>query len=144
MIAHMLTRLIYISRAVGPQTTTITTQILETARVFNKSHNLTGVLCQGKGLYVQVLEGERSVVNSLYRRIVADNRHDHTEIVHFSEIESRKFKEWSMALVNLSKTPPKSGNDCKASHQLPTKTPNKTRQTLTQKRPKCCNKRLPT
>ena len=98
----MLTRLIYISRAVGPQTTTITTQILETARVFNKSHNLTGVLCQGKGLYVQVLEGERSVVNSLYRRIVADNRHDHTEIVHFSEIESRQFKEWSMALVNLS------------------------------------------
>ena len=98
----MLTRLIYISRAVGPQTTTVTTQILETARAYNKAHNLTGVLCQGKGLYVQVLEGERSVVNSLYRRIVADNRHDHTEIVHFSEIESRQFKEWSMALVNLS------------------------------------------
>ena len=98
----MLTRLIYISRAVGPQTTTVTTQILETARAYNKAHNLTGVLCQGKGLYVQVLEGERSVVNSLYRRIVADNRHDHTEIVHFGEIESRQFKEWSMALVNLS------------------------------------------
>ena len=69
----MLTQLIYISRAVGPQTTTVTTQILETARAFNKSHDLTGVLCQGKGLYVQVLEGERSV-----------------------------FKDWSMALVNLS------------------------------------------
>ena len=98
----MLTRLIYISRAVGPQTTTVTTQILETARAYNKAHNLTGVLCQGKGLYVQVLEGERSVVNSLYRRIVADNRHSQTEIVHFGEIESRQFKEWYMALVNLS------------------------------------------
>ena len=98
----MLTRLIYISRAVGPQTTTVTTQILETARSYNKAHNLTGVLCQGKGLYVQVLEGERSVVNGLYKRIVADNRHDHTEIVHFGEIESRQFKEWSMALVHLS------------------------------------------
>ncbi len=98
----MLTRLIYISRAVGPQTTTVTTQILETARAYNKAHNLTGVLCQGKGLYVQVLEGERSVVNSLYRRIVADNRHSQAEIVHFGEIESRQFKDWAMALVNLS------------------------------------------
>jgi len=98
----MLTRLIYISRAVGPQTTTITTQILETARAFNKAHNLTGVLCQGKGLYVQVLEGERSIVNELYRRIVADSRHEHTEIVHFGEIDTRQFKDWTMALVHLS------------------------------------------
>ena len=98
----MRTCLIYISRAVGPQTTTVTTQILETARAFNKTHNLTGVLCQGKGLYVQVLEGERSVVNSLYRRIVADNRHDHIEIVSFSDIATRRFSSWSMALVSLN------------------------------------------
>jgi hypothetical protein len=98
----MLTQLIYISRAVGPQTTTVTSQILETARAFNKSHGLTGVLCQGKGLYVQVLEGERSVVNSLYRRIAADSRHVDAEIVLFGEIKNRQFKEWSMALVNLS------------------------------------------
>lgn len=98
----MLTQLIYISRAVGPQTTTVTTQILETARAFNKSHDLTGVLCQGKGLYVQVLEGERSVVNSLYRRIATDSRHVDAEIVLFGEIKNRQFKDWSMALVNLS------------------------------------------
>ena len=98
----MLTQLTYISRAVGPQTTTVTSQILETARAFNKSHDLTGVLCQGKGLYVQVLEGERSVVNSLYRRIAADSRHVDAEIVLFGEIKNRQFKDWSMALVNLS------------------------------------------
>lgn len=98
----MLTRLIYISSAVGPQTTTITTQILETARSYNKAHNLTGVLCQGRGLYVQLLEGERSVVNGLYKRIVADKRHENTEIVHFGEIETRQFKDWAMALVHLS------------------------------------------
>jgi hypothetical protein len=101
-MTQLLTRLVYISRAVGPQTTTVTTQILETARAFNKSHNLTGVLCQGKGLYVQVLEGERSVVNSLYRRIAADSRHVDAEIVLFGEIKNRQFKDWSMALVNLS------------------------------------------
>ena len=101
-MTQLLTRLVYISRAVGPQTTTVTTQILETARAFNKSHNLTGVLCQGKGLYVQVLEGERSIVNSLYRRIVADNRHTDTEVVSFTDIPARQFQSWSMALVSLN------------------------------------------
>jgi hypothetical protein len=98
----MLVRAFYISRSAGPQTSTITGSILKTALVFNKVNQITGVLCQGKGLYVQVLEGERSVVNSLYRRIAADNRHVDAEIVLFGEIETRQFKEWSMALVNLS------------------------------------------
>ena len=101
-MTQLLTRLVYISRAVGPQTTTVTTQILETARTFNKNHHITGVLCQGKGLYVQVLEGERSVLNSLYRRIVVDNRHADAEIVSFADISARQFSSWSMALVNLS------------------------------------------
>ena len=101
-MTQLLTRLVYISRAVGPQTTTITTSILEKARAHNSANHITGVLCQGKGLYAQVLEGERSVVNSLYRRIVADNRHAQTEIVSFTDISHRQFSEWSMALVNLS------------------------------------------
>lgn len=101
-MTQLLTRLVYISRAVGPQTTTVTTQILETARAFNSAHHITGVLCQGKGLYVQVLEGERSVVNSLYRRIVADNRHADTEVVSFTDIPARQFQTWSMALVSLN------------------------------------------
>jgi hypothetical protein len=102
----MLTRLIYISRAVGPQTTTVTNSILEKARAYNKAHGLTGVLCQGKGLYVQVLEGERSEVNALYRRIVIDSRHDATDMINFCEVESRQFADWSMALVNLSMDDP--------------------------------------
>jgi hypothetical protein len=101
-MTQLLARLVYISRAVGPQTTTVTTQILETARAFNSAHHITGVLCQGKGLYVQVLEGERSVLNSLYRRIVVDNRHADAEIVSFADISARQFSSWSMALVNLS------------------------------------------
>jgi hypothetical protein len=52
------------------------------------------------------LEGERSVINSLYRRIVADNRHDQPDIVSFTDINSREFGSWSMALVNLSMDDP--------------------------------------
>ena len=63
---------------------------------------VTGVLCQGQGFFFQVIEGERSKVNALYRRISADKRHQDVEILHYEEIHERRFGQWSMALVHLS------------------------------------------
>ena len=102
----MLVRTLYISRNSGPQTSTVTGSILKTALVFNKVHGITGVLCQGTGFFIQMLEGERSVVSSLYARILNDKRHKDVEIVSFEGITDRKFKQWSMALINLSDTDP--------------------------------------
>ncbi len=95
-------RLIYVSRARGPQTTTVTTSILMQAQVHNKVHGITGVLCQGQGFFIQVLEGERSPVNALYRRICTDLRHKDVEMLRYEDIAERKFSQWSMALVKLS------------------------------------------
>jgi len=64
----MLIRLLYVSQPVGPVTTTMTTLILEKSKSHNKKENITGILCQGSGLWMQVLEGERSQVNALYSR----------------------------------------------------------------------------
>ncbi|MEY3062534.1 MAG: hypothetical protein RI994_1786 [Pseudomonadota bacterium] len=52
----MLVRLLYVSQPVGPITTTTTTLILEKSSAYNKKENITGVLCQGSGLWLQVLE----------------------------------------------------------------------------------------
>jgi hypothetical protein len=49
-----------------------------------------------------VIEGERSRINALYRRISADKRHQDVEILHYEEIHERRFGQWSMALVHLS------------------------------------------
>ena len=95
-------RLLYVSRAVGPQTTTMTTTILAQAQANNPAQGITGVLCQGQGFFFQVIEGERSKVNALYRRISADKRHQDVEILHYEEIHERRFGQWSMALVHLS------------------------------------------
>ena len=97
-----LVRLLYVSRAVGPQTTTMTTSILAQAHAHNPAQAITGVLCQGQGFFFQVIEGERSRVNALYRRICVDNRHKDVEILHYEEIHERRFGHWSMALVHLS------------------------------------------
>lgn len=98
----MQVRVLYVSRAVGPQTTTVTASILSTAQKHNRLNGITGVLCQGRGLYLQVLEGERSAVNRLYARLVADSRHQDVEMLHLEEITQRRYADWSMALVSLS------------------------------------------
>lgn len=97
----MLIRLLYVSRAVGPQTTTVTTSILGTAQAFNATHGISGVLCQGQGLYLQVLEGERRAVNQLYAQILRDPRHTEVELLHLEEVAGRRFPDWSMAHVVL-------------------------------------------
>ena len=102
----MLVRVLYVSRADGPQTTTVTASILATARRYNPAHGISGVLCQGQGLYLQVLEGERDAVNRLYARIVVDRRHHDVVMLQLVEIGARRFAGWSMALVDLSDREP--------------------------------------
>ncbi len=102
----MLVRLLYVSQPVGPVTTTITTLILEKSKSHNKKENITGILCQGSGLWMQVLEGERSPVNALYSRIMSDRNHRNVELLSMEEITHRRFGQWSMALVYLSKDDP--------------------------------------
>ena len=102
----MQIRMLYVSRAVGPVTTTVTASILATARSYNPAHGITGVLCQGDGLFLQMLEGERSAVNQLYARILVDRRHKDVELLLLEEITQRRFSNWSMAHVDLSEMDP--------------------------------------
>jgi hypothetical protein len=97
----MLIRLLYVSRAVGPQTGTVTASILLKARANNARQGIGGVLLQGQGLYLQVLEGERDRVHRLYASIVADSRHQDVQMLHLEEVTQRRFAGWSMAHVDL-------------------------------------------
>ena len=102
----MLVRLLYISQSVGPVTSTVTTSILEKSHKNNQKSNITGILCQGSGLWMQALEGERTQINKLYSQIMSDRRHQNLEILAMEEITQRRFGQWSMALVYLSKEDP--------------------------------------
>ena len=55
---------------------------------------------------MQVLEGERHQVNILYSRIMASRHHNNIELLSMEEITQRRFGQWSMALVQLSKNDP--------------------------------------
>jgi Sensors of blue-light using FAD len=98
----MLIRMLYVSTAVGPITTAVTGTILRSAQAFNTDNGITGVLCQGQGVYLQVLEGRRGEVNSLYARIAADRRHKNVQLMAFEDIIGRRYGAWAMAHVDLT------------------------------------------
>ena len=102
----MLIRVIYVSRAVGPQTSTMTHAILKKAQAWNQANDITGMLCQGQGVFLQALEGDRRTVTELYGRIYEDQRHAQVEMLHCESIAKRRYANWSMAHVNLSDVDP--------------------------------------
>lgn len=102
----MMIRLIYVSKAVDPQAHMLTESILRKAHAWNAQNDITGVLCQGQGVFLQALEGERGKVTSLYARIHADPRHKDLELIHCESITQRRYGDWSMAHVRLSDVDP--------------------------------------
>ncbi len=99
----MLVRLLYVSRAVQPESTDAIHAILASARQHNLNNGITGILCYGGGVFLQAIEGGRQAVNRLYNHIIEDPRHQDVELLHYEEISERRFGGWTMGQVNLSK-----------------------------------------
>ena len=76
--------------------------MLEHARKSNAEQGITGCLLYHKGVFVQLLEGERQRVESLYERIASDKRHNHVTLLAADRKENRHFSSWNMAFVPLS------------------------------------------
>jgi hypothetical protein len=102
----MLVRLLYASRAAEAVTQEIVESILQSSRRHNPELGITGVLCHGGDVYMQLLEGGRGPVNTLYNTIVRDERHRDIALLHYQEVSERKFAGWTMGQVNLAKLNP--------------------------------------
>lgn len=98
----MLVRLLYASRAVQANPDAIES-ILHQSREHNPASGVTGVLCYGSGVFLQVLEGGRETVSELYGHIQRDARHKDVVLLHFEEIEERRFGGWTMGEVNMTR-----------------------------------------
>ena len=98
----MLVRLLYASRTVDSSAPAIDA-ILAQARAHNTASGITGILCYGQGTFLQAIEGGRAAVSALYGHIQSDSRHKDVVLLHYEEIEARRFGGWTMGQVNLSK-----------------------------------------
>ncbi len=99
----MLVRLLYVSRAVSPDSPETIESILADSRAHNLGQGITGILCYGGGIFLQAIEGGRTQVNALYSHIVGDKRHKDVVLLHYEEISERHFGGWTMGQVNLAK-----------------------------------------
>ena len=102
----MLVRLLYASRAAASLDDDALNTILKQCRANNPQLGVTGVLCFSGGLFMQVLEGGRAVVNRIYNGIAADPRHTDVVLLSYEEINERRFAGWSMGQVNLARLNP--------------------------------------
>ena len=102
----MLVRLLYASRAVPAVDQEELLAILKKSKANNPKAGVTGVLCFSEGVFMQVLEGGRNAVNTLYNRIAADARHSEVVLLNYEEISERRFGGWSMGQVNMSRLNP--------------------------------------
>lgn len=89
--------LTYESKAVKPLTNAEMGELLKEARSFNGDNGITGCLISYRGSFIQILEGDKEVIQALYERIRVDPRH--TDVKKFSEdhISERDFPDWGMA-----------------------------------------------
>lgn len=102
----MLVRLLYASRAAESVTPMLIDSILAQSRAHNPALGITGILCHGGDVFMQVLEGGRAPVNALYAQIARDPRHRDIAVLHFEEVTERRFSSWTMGQVNLAKINP--------------------------------------
>lgn len=103
----MLVRLVYASRSRQPVTESLIADILDKSRRQNQELGLTGVLCVCPGdTFIQVLEGSREDVNAIYTKIVRDDRHQDVTLLHYAEIDERRFSGWRMGRADLAKVNP--------------------------------------
>ena len=102
----MLVRLLYASRAVPAVDHEELLAILKKSKANNPKVGITGVLCFSQGIFMQVLEGGRDAVSSLYNRIANDARHAEVVLLNYEEIAERRFAGWSMGQVNMARLNP--------------------------------------
>ena len=99
----MLVRLVYASRAKATLTPAQFDDILAVSHRNNPANGITGVLCTNTFIFLQMLEGGRKEVSETYNRIASDPRHQDVQLLHFEEIMSRKFADWSMGKVSFDR-----------------------------------------
>lgn len=77
-------------------------EILSTARERNGARAITGYLGFRSGLFLQILEGDRRALTSLFQRIGQDPRHRQVTLLGMHDLEQREFGDWRMGFVALS------------------------------------------
>ena len=76
------------------------TAILQSSRRNNSTLKISGALLFDDGIFLQVLEGPRTAVETVFETIQSDVRHTFVRHLGTEPISERRFGRWTMAFVN--------------------------------------------
>ncbi|MGB7394050.1 MAG: BLUF domain-containing protein [Pricia sp.] len=94
---HPVFELTYCSKAIPGLSQDDISDILQTARKFNARHGITGCLLYHNEEFVQILEGEKSLVKKLFESIKQDPRHYDVTLLLDGSKGDIHFSDWNMA-----------------------------------------------
>ena len=78
-------------------------EILNSAQEFNSENNITGCLVFYENSFIQILEGEKSVVKQIFAKICQDSRHENIRVLAEGDKDIRFFPNWDMAYTSINK-----------------------------------------
>ena len=82
----MLVQLIYISSPIEEHRASIM-KMVTNLQERNRLAGVNGILLMHDHFYLQLLEGERSTVNKIYKRIVSDHRHANVTLLKYHDTQ---------------------------------------------------------
>ncbi len=96
-----LHQLIYVSAATRPFSDADLEALVARARRENHARGITGLLLHSEGVFLQVLEGEKAIVDELYHgHIACDTRHTHLRLLADGPAAGRIFPDWNLGFVD--------------------------------------------
>jgi hypothetical protein len=98
-----LFQIVYVSCSVGKLTEMDLDNLLEEIREKNIRKGVTGLLLYNDELFIQIIEGERTVIEELYAVLAKDARHNNIVKILEEPVECRSFPNWSMGYKKLNK-----------------------------------------
>lgn len=100
--ASTLFQLVYVSSALVPFSRSQLTALLEKSRGNNAKIGISGLLLYHDGNFMQLLEGDESVVRTTHARIVGDPRHTGCITLVQKAVATRTFPDWTMGFRDLA------------------------------------------
>lgn len=100
----MLQRAIYVSDATGEAGSNLLSvaEILGVSDVNNRRDRVTGVLAYHEGQFLQALEGGRTDLDRLIRRLKSDPRHSNLRFLTDGAVHERAYGQAAMQMLALN------------------------------------------
>jgi Sensors of blue-light using FAD len=91
--------MVYLSLATHELDAQALQTLLEHARQANARQGVTGMLIYHDRQFLQLIEGPRARVRSLFDRIETDPRHEKVDLIWEGALDKRSFAEWTMGFA---------------------------------------------